>query len=122
MILNILQILARADPGCVQNSFLGLPHWYKYLRVRETTECVPEITGINDIWLIGLALVELLLRIAVLVAIGYVIWSGIRYSESRGNVEKATKAKNTLVDAVTGLIIALSAIAIVSFIGSRFTQ
>lgn len=121
LVENIITIFSRVDASC-NNSFLGLPAWYKYLDVKSSNDCAPAVTGLNDLWLIGLALIELLLRIAVLVAIAYVVWSGIRYSESRGNVDKATSAKNTLIDAITGLIIAMISVALVSFIGSRFTQ
>lgn len=129
--LNFINIFGAVANEC-KESFLGLPHWYKYLEVQKFSndadgnridiDCVPQITGINDFWLIGLALIELLTRIAVLVAIIYVVYAGIKYSESRGNTDKAASAKNTLIDAVTGLLIALTATALISFLGGRFGQ
>lgn len=129
MIQNLLSIFA-ADDSC-KNYFLGLPPWYKYLEVHQQVNtpdgkvdvaCVPQLHGINDLWLIGLAAIEILTRLAVLIAIAYVIYAGLKYSESRGNTDKAATAKNTLIDAITGLIIALTATAIVAFIGGRFGQ
>lgn len=134
--VNLFKIFSAVDAQNCSESFLGLPHWYKYLEVQKNfqyvdeggtqrvidIDCVPQISGLNDFWLIGLALIELLTRIAVLVAIIYVLYAGIKYSESRGNTDKATTAKNTLVDAVTGLLIALTATALISFLGGRFAQ
>lgn len=129
MIYQLLNFFA-ADDTC-KHYFLGLPPWYKYLEVHQKVNtangqvdaaCVPILHGINDIWLIGLALIEILTRLAVIIAIAYVIFSGLKYSESRGNTDKAAAAKNTLIDAITGLLIALTATAIIAFIGGRFGQ
>jgi hypothetical protein len=105
------------------HSFFGLPAWYKYLEPQaDVSRCTPVLNELTDIWLVGLAIVELLIRAALYIGIAYVIYAGIKYSESRGNVDKATAAKNTLIDAITGVIIAMIAVAIISFVGGRFTQ
>ncbi len=118
--VKIFELFAQA---CT-SSFFGLPAWYKYLDPQpgSDTRCVPIVNGLNDIWLIGLAVIELLIRAALYIGIAYVIYAGIKYSESRGNVEKATAAKNTLIDAMTGVVIAMIAVALISFAGGRFAQ
>lgn len=121
MILSFLNIFSAADKACV-NDFLGLPPWYKYLEVHTTNQCAPQINGINDLWLIGIAVIEILTRVAVFAAIAFVVYGGIKYSASRGNTDKVTSAKNTLIDALTGLIIAIVATAVVSFVAGRFSQ
>lgn len=104
-------------------SFLGLPAWYKYLYPEPgVSRCVAPVESLNDIWLIALAVAELLIRIALYVGIAFVIYAGIKYSESRGNVDKAEKAKYTLIDAITGVIIAMIAVALISFAAGRFSQ
>ncbi|MDO4902587.1 MAG: hypothetical protein Q4A21_03505 [bacterium] len=45
-----------------------------------------------------------------------IIWAGIQYVISSGDSGKIGKAKNTLIYAVVGLVIAISAGAIVSYI------
>lgn len=110
-----------ADVACMK-SFLGIPPWFKYLEAHTANQCSPEISGINDLWLIGLALIEILTRVAVLVAIAFVVYGGLKYSASRGNADKVNNAKSTLIDALTGLIIAIVATAVVSFAGGRFSQ
>ena len=118
--VKVLVLFAQVSPSC-DNSFFGIPTWFKYLKVRKANACAPELRGINDIWLIGLALIEILTRLAVLVAIGFIVYAGIKYSNSRGNAEKVNSAKFTLQDAFTGLLLAIVASAAVSFIAGRLT-
>lgn len=113
-----------AAKGCEQ-TLLFIPTWYTYLNTEPPGDpyyCAPILNGLNDIWFIGLAVVEIMTRFAVYVAIGYIVYAGIKYSNSRGNTEKATSAKFTLQDAMTGLFIAIVASAAVSFIAERLTQ
>ncbi len=109
-----------AGSGC-KAEFFGFPTWYQYLKT-QPPDCVPQLGSINDIWLIGLALINILLRVAILAAIGFILFSGIKYAASRGNADKIDAAKKTLGDAIIGLVIAIIATALVSFIAGRFTQ
>src|SRR5690349_12497247 len=86
------------NPG--GGNFLGLPKWYKYLDgVREAGgNCAPKLSGINDIWLIGLAVVDILLRVVVLVAIAFILIGGFHYITSRANPDKTRNARNTVID------------------------
>lgn len=119
---GILSLFAYiSDPQCTK-SFIGIPPWYKYLDVQASNDCAPQLHQINDVWLIGIAGIEILTRIAVLISIGFVMYGGIKYSLSRGNSDKVTSAKSTLIDALTGLVIAIIATASISFIAGRFTQ
>lgn len=119
LINKSLELFAQA---CTKD-FFGLPAWYKYLNPQPgVSQCTPPLDQLTDIWLIGLAVIELLIRVALYVGIAYVIYAGIKYSESRGNVDKATAAKNTLIDAITGVVIAMVAVALISFVGGRFNQ
>lgn len=100
----------------------GLPKWYEYLKgVREKGgNCAPQLTGINDIWLVLLAVTDILLRVAVIVAIVFVLIGGFKYITSRANPDKTTAARNTVIDALIGLVIAVVSIAVVSFVAGRF--
>ena len=91
---------------------------------------VTEITsGINATGTQGGRTATQILEIAVNVlffilgalAVIMIIWSGIRYVTSAGNAAAITSAKNTLVYAVVGLIVALLAYAIVNFVLSSLT-
>jgi type IV secretion system pilin len=110
-------------------NFFSFPTWYKYLPkrnpevgiVNDQKICSPHISNINDFWLVGLAVVEILLRIGVIAAIIFVMLGGMKYVNSRGNADKTESAKKTIVDALIGLVIAVAATAVVSFIGTRFS-
>jgi ABC-type Fe3+ transport system permease subunit len=100
-------------------NFFGFPTWYTYLhRTADPNNglCTVQINGLNDVWLIVAAVIEIMLRVAALVAIAFVIYAGFTYVTSQGEPEPTGKAKNTLVNAVVGLAIAILSAAIVSFI------
>ncbi len=99
------------------NNFFGLPTWYKYL---DHPNCSPQLNSINDIWLILLAIIEILLRVAIIAAIAYVMIGGFKFITSRANPEKTADAKNTVIDALTGLVIAVVATAVVTFVAGSF--
>ncbi len=118
------QIFAAA---CGGGNFFGFPTWHKYLDGTTTTVdgvdvCTPKLSGINDVWSIGLALIEILLRVAILAAIVYVMLGGFKYVTARGNADKLENAKTSIIDAMIGLVIAIAATAVVAFIAGRFTQ
>ncbi len=69
--------------------------------------------------LIGI-IVNTLLFIVGLISVIMIIWGGIRYATSAGNTSSVTAAKNTIVYAVVGLIIALLAFAIVNWVLNLF--
>jgi hypothetical protein len=123
---NLFFAQADVEDVCNQGSFFDFPRWYKYLK-KTTPEvngedlCSPQLNGLNDIWLIMLAVVEMLLRIAILVAIIYVVISGIKFITARGNPDKIQNARNSVQDALIGIVIAVAATAIVSFIAGRFS-
>ncbi len=118
-VTNMLHLqLTFAAAGDCQGGFFGFPVWYKYLKGADT--CQPQLTQLNDIWLIVLAIIEIMLRIAVAVAVAYVLIGGFKYITSRANPEKTSSAKNTIVDALIGLVIAVAATAVVSFVAGRF--
>lgn len=122
--------------SCRGGNFLGFPPWYKYLPGADNTiydygskpplvighACTPQIHAIGDVWLIGMAILEMLLRVAALAAIVLVVWGGIQFISSQGEPDKTAKARSTVINALIGLVISVSAAAIVSFVAGRFTK
>ena len=98
--------------ACSNNTFFGLPSWYKYVCGRDFL--IPE-----DIPLVLLALVEILLRVAGLVAIGFVVFGAVKYVVSQGEPDKTADAKGTIINALAGMVIATLSVAIVTFMGNR---
>lgn len=108
---------ATAAP-CSGGALLVFPSWYEYLPGTVDTNglCTPQITGLNDVWLIVAAVIEILLRIAALAAVGYIIWGGFDYIKSLAEPDKTRRARETIIYAAVGLAIALLSMAIVNAI------
>jgi hypothetical protein len=107
--------------------FLGFPTWYKYLHgvsapngAGNANTCLPQVGSLSDIWLIVAALVEILLRVAGLAAIIFVIYGGVQYITSQGEPDKTGRAKQTVLNALIGLVIAIGATIFVTFVAGRF--
>jgi hypothetical protein len=98
-------------------SFLfQFPTWYKYLELNSNCE-VADFKVPGDIWLVAIAVVEILLRVAGLVAFGFTVWGGFKYVMSRGNPSEASKARQTIIDAIIGIAITTIATVLVAYIG-----
>lgn len=120
MIHHLTQYFGAPCPG---GNFLSFPTWHKYLdgvRDPATGLCSPQLGGLNDVWLVVAALIEILLRVAALLAVGFVIYGAVSYMMSQGDADKTTKARHTIINAVVGLAIAIIAGATVGFIAGRF--
>ena len=57
--------------------------------------------------------------IAGIVAIGFVVYGGILYVTSQGSPDQTQKAQSTIQNALIGLVIAMIAVAVVSFLGNK---
>lgn len=62
------------------------------------------------------SIVNILLFILGAVAVIMIIFGGIKYTTSNGNPEQIKSAKNTIMYAVVGVVVALLAYAIVNFV------
>ena len=102
--------------ACTGGRVLTFPAWYKGLNCDSKNGTNPLITGLNDIWKIGLNIVEMLIIAAGYVAVGFIIWGGVKYIKSRGIPERLVEGKTTIIQAVIGLSIALASVAIVEFV------
>ncbi len=102
-------------------SFLKFPTWYKYLpgNVDDHKVCHPALGSISDIWLVGAAILEILLRVAAIVAVFYLLYGGITYVTSQGEPDKTQKAKMTIISGLGGLLVAVTATALVAFIAGH---
>jgi hypothetical protein len=120
MLHSLLSIFATVGDKCDPSggSFLAFPTWYRYLDgiVDVNGKCSPTINGLNDIWLIVAAIIEILLRVAAIATVAAIIYGAFTYTTSQGEPEATAKAKNTLINALVGLAIAVLAASIISFI------
>lgn len=77
-----------------------------------------EITGEAGIFK---TIVNVLLFIIGAIAVIMLIIGGIRYTTSNGDSNQVTAAKNTILYAIIGIIVAILAYAIVNFVIGAFT-
>lgn len=61
-------------------------------------------------------IINVVLGVIAFIAVVMIIMGGIQYTTSSGDTAKVTKAKNTILYGVIGLVIALLAFAIVNFV------
>jgi hypothetical protein len=119
--------------ACEKRTFFGLVPWYQYLSISQDAVGRCAITdfdqvkdGVNFVFgthsaflLIGLAILQDLVRIAGLVAVGYIIVGGITYMTSQGSPDQTKKAQQTIINALIGLAVAIVAASLVAFIGNK---
>lgn len=127
-LVPVLGRFAQAAPACPVTEVYGVPTWYKYLpqTIDKTGKCVVDTTQIvvtspDGFLSIGIAIIEILLRVAALVAVGYIIYAGFTYMTSNGDPERARQGKDTILNALIGLVIAIMATVLVGFLGNSLT-
>ena len=128
------QLFQSFAAGCTTSGFFGIPPWYKYLVVagRMETKTDPVIgqycdlksvssfaDRTQDLILVAMGILDIVLRLAGMVAVGFVIYGGILYMTSDGDPSRTKDAQQTIINALVGLVIAIIATALVSFIGNR---
>lgn len=115
-----------SEANCAE-TFLGLPTWYRYLELDEECEIVgPRSNGEFDwaraLGYVGVAVIEILLRLASVIAVIYVMYGGFRFITSQGEPDNAKAARETILNALIGLVITIAAATIIGFIARRLTS
>jgi hypothetical protein len=76
-------------------------------------------TNKNSLYAILKNVINLLLTISGAVAVIMIVIGGIRYTTSNGDQSQVTSAKNTILYAIVGLVVAIMAFAIVNWVLSQ---
>lgn len=105
--------IAKSWKACDSN-LLGFPPWYRYLTMNDN--CTPRISKITDVWVIALNILDMLIRVAGIVAVGFVIWGGFKFMKSQGEPGKIIEARTVIINAVIGLVIVIAAVALVQYV------
>jgi hypothetical protein len=131
MFLTQLMSLFATAPSSCGGGFFGLIPWYNYLPNADFANSPQPGCNISaftilsgngqtsDVPYVLLAVVDDLLRVAGLVAVGFIIYGAFQYVGSQGNPEQTAKAQSTIINALIGLAIAVTAVVFVSFLGSQ---
>lgn len=109
---------ATADASC-DATFITFPAWYNGLSTKVNGECA--IMSPNDagglstfIWHVVLNVLAILLQVVIYVTVAMIIYGGYMLLANGGSPESVSKGKTTIRHAITGLVIALLAVAIVN--------
>lgn len=110
----------QCNPG--GGKLLGvIPRWYEYLPFDANCNINVDFSkNPNDLWKIGFALIDIMLRVGGLVAIGFIIYGGFMFVTSQGDPEGIKKAKSIVLNALIGAVISVLATTIVIFVAGRF--
>lgn len=99
-------------------SFFDLPTWYKYINC--DGDGTPQVQNINDVWGIAAGVIDIFLYVAGAAAVLFIIYGGIRFITSQGAPDKVAQARQTLIYAAAGLVIAVTARTLVNYAFGRF--
>ena len=103
-------------------SFFFLPPWWEYLPTGEVDGlgvCSPTIVFPDGILPIGLAVLDMLLRLAGFIAVISIIIAGVQHIFSGGDVQKAASARKRIWNSFIGLAIVMVATLFVTFVGRQ---
>jgi hypothetical protein len=104
-----------------KHQFFFLPSWWEFVPTKIdaiTNQCVVAFKFPGDIWAVGLAILDMLLRIGGFAAVISIIVAGLQYIMATGNPEKGSSARKRLTNSLIGLAIVLIAAGVVSYIGN----
>lgn len=68
------------------------------------------------------SVLKVVIGIVGVLAVGVMIFGGIMYVTSTGDAQKAYKAKNVIIYGIVGLVVAMLAFAIVSFVSQSVSS
>ncbi|HET9850410.1 MAG TPA: hypothetical protein VFP35_02185 [Candidatus Saccharimonadales bacterium] len=115
---------SNCDPNTANSAhhFFGFPTWWEYISTGNKDilgKCVPRVNFPEGAWAIGLAVLDMLLYLAGIVAVISIIVAGFEYLFTQGNSEKGVSARKRVVNSLIGLAMVLIAGGLVSFIGNK---
>lgn len=119
----VVHSLSRLAVACQPQGFKLIPTWYQYLESSSVAgKCSPIFSFPGDIPNVFLAITDILLRVGALVTVGFIIYGGFRYILSQGDPESAKNARQTIINALIGLVITIVATTAVTFVGNALAS
>lgn len=111
---------ATAKQPCAGEDFLGFPVWYRGVINKST--CNIEVPaedkgGVSKfVWQIVLNIIDILLRVVGYISVFFILYGGFQFITSQGSPDGAAKARQTILNAVIGLVVSLVSVAIVNLV------
>lgn len=102
------------------DTFFGLPAWHKYICSGDELEDIDFAEEPGKIWLIAVAILEILIRLAGTLAFFYIVYAGMRLVTSQGDSQGVADARRGLIGALIGLGISIVTVALINYLGDTF--
>lgn len=105
------------------SNILTFPNWYRgaYTNGPGGCDLFPDTSvGINYVWVVVSNVIEILLQLVGYVAVGFIIFGGFKYLTSQGESSALASAKNTITQAIVGLVISIVSVLILNFVVGIF--
>lgn len=121
-LLPVVAPIAYADTCKSETSLaiISIKPWYSGL-CKTGTDDVQIVKIPDDFIVLALNLLSIAIQVAGYVAVGFVIWGGIKYILASGDSGKIASAKNTIQNALIGLLIVLVAVTMVDFVTGLYS-
>lgn len=108
--------------GSNPNLLFHFPRWWEFLQGDKIGgTCTPYISWPGGVWGIGLAILDILLRVAGMATVISLLVSSVMYVTSSGNPDRAGAALSRIINSLVGLAIVLVAAAAVTYVGKSIT-
>lgn len=127
LLMSSLASLMYAPPtqAACGGRFLTMPSWYRGLTDGNCNIDVNAAgSGSQDaklttfIQILALNIVEIMMHIVSYVCVAFIIVGGFKYMTSSGSPDGNTKGRQTIQNAVIGLVISIASIGIINFIAN----
>lgn len=103
-----------ADSG--NSDFLGFPSLFRGIKGVTQGQLDKGKDPGEIIVAVGFNVADIISRALVIVALGMLIYGGVKYMTSTGEPGKVKEAQSTIIKSIIGLIICVSTSAIISFV------
>lgn len=107
-------VMAEACEGEV--AILTIPPWYHNLCKVNTNDIEVDANPAVFVGKLAINILSIALQIGGYIAVGFTIWGGFKYIIAAGDSGKLASAKTIIQNALVGLLIVLSAVAILNLI------
>ncbi len=120
VLLAPIPVNANTCQTTTDSNFLSFPTWYRGLCQKDTNVIkIDKQTPADVVFTVALNIIDIVLRIVAIITVGFIIYGGFRYITSRGSPEDTKKARDTILHAIIGMVIAMVAATAVGFIVGR---
>jgi len=109
---------AATDQVNCEKRFLGIPPWYSGLTNDDCSLKGPDDVGgiANYIWRIVLNVIEMAIVAAAYLSGFFILYGGFLFMTGGANPSQIERGRKTILNAVIGLVICMSAIAIINLV------